>query len=133
MIRRFIRICEIVIPSKVVLIFPQNLFDFGLDTIEKQGIIDFSSYRSKSYASVVLSDSGIAFFGEGKRNNIWNLTFTAPQTSPDKSLCDWSRAIIGNQAEHARNTTLVSALGYKYKRKREISLFDTLQTVQVRC
>ena len=33
-----------------------------------------------------------------------NLTFTAPQTSPDKSLCDWSRAIVGNQSEYTRHT-----------------------------
>ena len=41
-----------------------------------------------------------------KRNNIWNLTFTASQTSPDKSLCDWSRAIVSNLSKHTRHTTL---------------------------
>ena len=34
--------------------------------IEKQGIISFHSYSSQSYASVVLSDSGVTFLGEGK-------------------------------------------------------------------
>ena len=31
-----------------------------------------------------------------------------------------------------RHTTLGSVLGYKYERKRDITLFHTLQTVQVR-
>ena len=39
-----------------------------------------------------------------KKNNIRNLIFTTPQTSLDKQ-CDWSRAIVGNQSEHARHTT----------------------------
>ena len=39
------------------------------------------------------------------KNIIRNLTFTAPQTLPDKSLCDRSRAIVGNQSEHTRHTT----------------------------
>ena len=46
--------------------FPKNFLYFGSDTIEKQGIIDLSSYSSKYYASVVLSDSEIAFLGKGK-------------------------------------------------------------------
>ena len=59
-----------------------------------------------------------------KRNNFWNLTFTAPQTLPDKSSCDWSRAIIGNQSEHTRQRTASSFLGYKYKH-RELSFTFT--------
>ena len=34
--------------------------------VEKLSIIDLSSYRSKSYASVVLSDSKVTFLGEGE-------------------------------------------------------------------
>ena len=34
--------------------------------VEKQGIINLNSYTSKSYVSVVLSDSKVAFFQEGE-------------------------------------------------------------------
>ena len=37
-----------------------------LDTIEKQSIINLSSNSSKSYTSVVLSDSEITFLEKGK-------------------------------------------------------------------
>ena len=65
-----------------------------------------------------------------KSNNTRNPTFAAPQISPDKSLCDWSRAIVGNRSEHTRHMTLDSVWGYKYKCKRDISLFHTMQTVR---
>ena len=42
------------------------------------------------------------------------------------------KAIVSNQSEYPRHTTLGSILGYKYKRKIDSSLFHTLQTVQVR-
>ena len=38
---------------KAILIFPKSFLDFRLDMIEKQSIINLSSYGSKSYASVV--------------------------------------------------------------------------------
>ena len=40
-----------VIPLKAVQVFPKNFLDFELDTIEKQVIINLSSYNSKSYTS----------------------------------------------------------------------------------
>ena len=46
---------------EAILIFPQNFLSFKSDMIEKQGIINLSSY-----AFVVLSDSEVAFLGEGK-------------------------------------------------------------------
>ena len=46
--------CVLITP-KAILIFPKNFLDFGLNTIKKQDIINLSSYRSKSYTSVVLS------------------------------------------------------------------------------
>ena len=39
-----------------------NFLDFGSDTIKKQGIINFSSYSRKSYASVGHNDSDVNFF-----------------------------------------------------------------------
>ena len=38
------------------------MFDMG----EKQGIINLSNYRDKSYASIVLSVSGVALLVEGE-------------------------------------------------------------------
>ena len=46
---------------KTILIFPKNFLNFWFDTVEKQSIINLSSYRNKSYASVVLSDSKMTF------------------------------------------------------------------------
>ena len=40
--------------SKAVLIFPKNFLNFRSNIIEKQGIINVSSYSCKSYDSVVL-------------------------------------------------------------------------------
>ena len=56
----------VTISPKAVLIFSKNFFDFGMDMIEKLGIVNFSSYSSKISASVVLSDSKVTFLGEGK-------------------------------------------------------------------
>ena len=39
------------------MILHKNFLDFKSDTIEKQSVINLSSYSSNSYASVVLSDS----------------------------------------------------------------------------
>ena len=49
------------------------------------------------------------------REITWNLSFTASQTSLDKSLCDWLRAIVVNQSEDTKHTTLGPVLEYKYK------------------
>ena len=43
--------------------FPKNFLVFWLDTIEKH-IINLGSYSSNSYASVVVSDSEVAFLGD---------------------------------------------------------------------
>ena len=54
-----LRYCES-ISTKAILIFP-NFLDFRLDTIEKQSIIYLSSYSSKGFAPVILSDSEVTF------------------------------------------------------------------------
>ena len=51
---------------KGVLIFPKNFLDVELDTIEKRNIINIRSYRSQSYASLVLSDSDVVFLEKEK-------------------------------------------------------------------
>ena len=43
-----------------------NFHDFGPDKIEKQSIMILSSYSSKSYTSVDLSDSEVIFLHEEK-------------------------------------------------------------------
>ena len=67
MIRWMIKIwgCE-AIPLKGVLIFSKNFLDFESDIPKKQGIINSSSYISKSYASVALRDSMVDFPEGGK-------------------------------------------------------------------
>ena len=52
------------ISLKPVLIFPKNFLHFWFDAIEKQSIKNFSRYRRKSYASIVLDDSVVTFHGE---------------------------------------------------------------------
>ncbi len=49
----------------MVWIFPQNFTNFGLDTIEKQVIINLSSYSSYCYVPVDLNDSEVSFIREG--------------------------------------------------------------------
>ena len=49
------------ISPETILIFPKNFLNFRFDTVEKLSIINLSSYRSKSYASVVLGDSEVTF------------------------------------------------------------------------
>ena len=56
--------CGLISP-KTILIFPKNFLDFSFETVEKQSIIYLSSYISKWYASVVLSDFKVTFLGEG--------------------------------------------------------------------
>ena len=63
MIRRIVRISEDV-DLFLLLIFPNNFLNFWSNTIEKHGVINFRSYNNKSYVSVVLSDSEVAFFGK---------------------------------------------------------------------
>ena len=66
------------------------------------------------------------FFLCGRVKEITYKTSHLPptQTSHDKSSCDRSRAIVGNQSVYTRYTTLSSVLGYKYKH-RELSLTST--------
>ena len=52
--------------QKIILIFPRILLNVSLLPIEKLGIINLSSYKSKSYISVVLSTSEVTFFLKGK-------------------------------------------------------------------
>ena len=54
------------ISLKVVLIFLKNFPDFSSNTIEKQVIINLSSYGCKSYASVVFCYVKVAFLDEGE-------------------------------------------------------------------
>ena len=58
--------CRGSISPKTVLIFPKNFLKFRSDLVEKQSIINFGSYSSKSYASVVLGDSEVTFQREGE-------------------------------------------------------------------
>ena len=52
------------ISPKPILIFPKNFLNFRLHTVEKQNIINLSSYNSKSQASVILSDFELDFVKE---------------------------------------------------------------------
>ena len=58
-----LRCCGLV-SLKIIMIFPKNFLDFRSDTVEKQSIINFISYRSKSYTFPVLGDSEVTFFRE---------------------------------------------------------------------
>ena len=60
-----LRSCRL-ISLKTILIFPKNFCNFRLDMIEKLNIINLSSYSSKSYASLVLSNSEVTFLGKGR-------------------------------------------------------------------
>ena len=65
-IQRIVRIWECgSIPSKAVCIFLKSFLNFGLDTIEKQSIINLSCNNSKSHVSIVLNDSVVAYLGKG--------------------------------------------------------------------
>ena len=48
------------------MIFPKNFLDFRFNRVEKQSIINLSSFSSKSYVSLVIGDSEIIFVGEGE-------------------------------------------------------------------
>ena len=61
-----------VIFPKIVLIFSKNFLDFKSDTIENQSIINLSS---KSYASVVLNDSEVAFLRDVRLQSLVNFSF----------------------------------------------------------
>ena len=54
------------ISPKTVLNFPKNFLDFRFESVEKQSIINLSSYSSRSYASVVLCYSPVTYLGEGR-------------------------------------------------------------------
>ena len=41
-----------------------------------------------------------------KRNNVKPSTVTGPQSSLDKSLCDWVMAIVGDQSEHTIHASM---------------------------
>ena len=66
MIRQIVWICKIVdwFLWKTEVIFPKNFLDFRLAMNENQGIVNLRRCSSKCYASVVLTDSDIAFLGE---------------------------------------------------------------------
>ena len=51
---------------RTVLIFPENFLDCEFDAVEKQSIINLSSYKCKCYISVVLKDSKATFLWEGE-------------------------------------------------------------------
>ena len=48
------------------MVFYKNFLYLELDTIEKHHIINLSSYSSKSYTSVALSDFEVKFLEKGK-------------------------------------------------------------------
>ena len=66
MIQQMVRICEFVehFLWKTFRFFPENFLDFRFDTFEKQSIMNGSSFSSKSYVSIVFSDSEVIFLGE---------------------------------------------------------------------
>ena len=68
MIWHIVRILEVVylFLQKPFWFFWGIFFNFRLDTIKKQGIINLNSYRGKIYASVFLTDSKVTFLKEGK-------------------------------------------------------------------
>ena len=63
-----VRICKVVgqFLQKLFWFFSKNFLHFRSDMTEKQGVINLSSYGSKSYASVVLCDFKVIFLGKGK-------------------------------------------------------------------
>ena len=50
-----------VFSPKTILIFLNEFLSFRFDNVSKQRIVYLSSYRSKSYASVVLCDPNVSF------------------------------------------------------------------------
>ena len=60
-----LRSCGLIFP-KTVLTFPKNFLNFRSHMIEKRSIINLNSYSHKSYTSVVVSDSVVAFLLEGE-------------------------------------------------------------------
>ena len=79
-----------VIPSKAILIFLKSFLDFRSYMIEKQGIINLSSYSSLSYTFVVLWDSLVSFLGEKEGCNFSSISLL----SFDYRLC-W-RSMLSN-------------------------------------
>ena len=75
------------ISSKAILIFPKNFLNFRSDMIEKRGIINVSSYRSKSYTSVVLCNSGVVCFREGRYRAFCPLCFGYIQCCIVNEVC----------------------------------------------
>ena len=67
MIRRIVRICDVDhFLQKNILILSKNFLNFWFDTIEELSIINLNHNGNKGFASVVLDDSKITFFGEGE-------------------------------------------------------------------
>ena len=52
--------------------FNMNCLNFRFDTVLKRSIKNFRSYKSKSYASVVLCDSEVIFLGKGRMQPFFN-------------------------------------------------------------
>ena len=70
MIPRVVRICEVVEWFlRKPFWFLKNFLYFGLNTIDNSTSINLSNYSSKSYASVVLKDSEVAFLEVRKDTN----------------------------------------------------------------
>ena len=74
MIRWIVRISP-----KIALLLSKNFLDFMSDTTEYQVIINLSSFRSKSYNSVVLSDSR------------WWIWYSTAENSRQKSCRPWQK------------------------------------------
>ena len=53
------------ISAKTILICFKNFLNFWFDAIEKQATVNLSRCRSRTYASIVLSDSEVTFHREG--------------------------------------------------------------------
>ena len=62
------------ISLKIVLIFLVNFLHFSCDTFKKESIINLGSYRSKSYASVVLIDCKATFLREEGGYNLFSIS-----------------------------------------------------------
>ena len=67
--------------------FLKNFLNFRSDMMEKQGIINLSSYSIKSYASVVLSDSRVTFLGERSMQPFIHFSFVYIQHCIIEEVC----------------------------------------------
>ena len=63
-IQGVVRICEFMDRFIRKQFLNKNFLDFRSDSIENQGIINFSSHNIKDYTTVILSDSNVTFLKE---------------------------------------------------------------------